>query len=148
MSQSQLQTLKGDHEHCLALVELLKYAIDEKDLSRHTEKVQNFLMKWQGDLDEHFKKEEAVLLPVYARFAAIDDPDFILMFFQHVEIRKTVYMLAERIESGLRGDDLITELVQQMTEHVDHEENVLMPKMMATIPPDKLAFIAESLRKW
>lgn len=148
MNQSHLQVLRGDHEHCLALVEVLKYAREEQDLSRHIEKVQNFLMKWQDDLDQHFKKEESVLLPVYARFAAIDDPDFILMFFQHVEIRKTVFQLSERIEAGQRADDLVADLVQQMMDHVEHEETILLPKMEATIPEDKLRFIAENMRKW
>ncbi|NUQ81879.1 MAG: hemerythrin domain-containing protein [Bacteroidetes bacterium] len=148
MPNTKLQVLRGDHEHCLVLTDFLKRALSETDLHKHSELVQDFLMKWQSDLDEHFKKEESVLLPAYARYASIDDPDFILLFLQHADIRRLVYELAEKNDSGIRADDTIQELIQAMVQHVDHEESVLLPKMESTIPEERLRAVVAQLTKW
>jgi len=121
-----LQELSRDHyfalEHALRLrraqAEGLAAAVDP------------FLEFWRTQMRQHFREEQEVVLPVFARHRPADDPAVVAVLVQHVEIARRV------MDLGTARDDLdlAHTLGHLIEEHVRHEEQVLFPAVEAALP--------------
>jgi iron-sulfur cluster repair protein YtfE (RIC family) len=100
---------------------------------------QKFLRFWAKTGREHFREEEEVLLPAYARCVRLDqDSDVMRMLADHAEIRARVQTLEELLasddESAIQElQELVAALAKTLRDHVRLEENVIFPKMEKTL---------------
>jgi len=97
--------------------------------------VDAFLEFWRTQMRQHFREEQEVLLPVFARYRPPDDPAAVTVLVQHVEIARRVMDLRAR-----RDDlDLAHALGGLIEQHVRHEEQVLFPAVETALPEEALA---------
>lgn len=137
-----LRDLSRDHHHGLAQARRLKRA-KAKDA---IETAQQFLDFWQRELTRHFRAEEEVLLPYYARHVAADDEDVVHMLTDHVSIRRAVLDVACR-PSGEGLKDVLNELGKLLEEHIRFEERVLFPKVESALTAEEMATLATRLTR-
>jgi DUF438 domain-containing protein len=96
---------------------------------------QEFVKFWAKTGREHFREEEEVLLPAYARCVRLDqDPDVMRMLADHAEIRAGVVTLEESLASVERAaapelENLVAALAKTLHDHVRLEENVIFPRV-------------------
>ncbi|QQE78668.1 hemerythrin domain-containing protein [Alicyclobacillus sp. SO9] len=92
-----LQELSRHHHHALVVAMNLKRAQIE-DVTKLRQEVIQF---WDDSGNHHFREEEDVLLPTYAKYKDLqDDENVIRMLIEHVQIR----MLVQTIRDGM-GDE-------------------------------------------
>ena len=79
---------------------------------------------WQTDGRQHFRVEDDLLLPAYARHRPADEPAVVRVLIEHVDLRRR----AAELEAG--GSPSLTdvhELGDRIEQHIRHEERVLFP---------------------
>ena len=83
----------------------------------------------------HFRAEEEVLLPAYARHSHCDQPAIVRVLTEHVDLR----LRAQDLEAAQEPDlaDL-RELGERLESHIRHEERVLFPMIEEALPADAL----------
>jgi hemerythrin-like domain-containing protein len=123
-----LQPLSRDHLKALLTAKALKEATDPEDVRRR------FLDFWHPDGGHHFRVEEEVLLPWWARYAEPDRPAIARMLEEHLEIRRQALRLADA-EATL--DDL-HRLGHLLHDHVRFEERHLFPLIEESLTPEQL----------
>jgi iron-sulfur cluster repair protein YtfE (RIC family) len=120
-----LLELSRDHQHGLVVALKLKRA-DEATASAACEA---FLAFWESEGREHFRAEEEILLPAFARHHDVADERVVRVLVDHVEIRRDAADLAA--DPGARPADL-HELGARLHDHIRHEERVLFPLIEAS----------------
>src|SRR5699024_3813671 len=96
---------------------------------------------WKPDGQEHFREEEEILLPAYAEFADIDQPEIIELLLEHVIIRSKMNQLLNN-ELTL---EKMRELRKLLTEHIRKEERIIFPMIEEALPEKKLIELAPYL---
>jgi hemerythrin-like domain-containing protein len=89
----------------------------------------------------HFRAEEEVLLPAYARHTEFDRPEIVRVLTEHVDLRRRgqdVKASADPDPSSLR------ELGERLERHIRFEERELFPMIEAALPDDELAELGEA----
>ena len=130
-----LADLSRDHHQALfQAMRLTKATPEELDSVR-----EGVLELWQGHGAEHFRQEEEILLPIYARHADPGAEEVASVLVDHVWIRERM----ERLERDELALDQVHGLGQRLHDHVRHEERVLFPLIEAALPADEL----EELRR-
>lgn len=135
-----MKPLSRHHHHALALAlkisRTLKDDMDEGALHMLREELQQF---WVTGGQEHFREEEEILLPAYARYASPRHEEIIEMLIEHAQIRA----LVAAIDDG-EGDLIATirELGLMLEKHVRREERVIFPMMEAALPDEVLQKLA------
>lgn len=95
---------------------------------------EKFLRFWQAAGKQHFREEEEVLLPAYARHKPLEkDAEVVRMLAQHAEIRGRIAHLAELLESGDLVEEELTALGKLLQEHVRLEEDKIFPRIEKTL---------------
>lgn len=98
---------------------------------------------WQSGGETHFREEEEIVLPVYAKYTDVNRPEIIDMLLEHVTIRSGM--------SQLQDDALTLEemraLGQLLQAHIRKEEQVIFPMIEAAIPEDELTKLAPYLHE-
>jgi iron-sulfur cluster repair protein YtfE (RIC family) len=100
---------------------------------------QKFLRFWGKTGREHFREEEEILLPAYARCVRLDqDSDVIRMLADHAEIRAAVQTLEQLLAADDKAaarklEELVASLAKTLHDHVRLEENVIFPRMEKTL---------------
>lgn len=94
-----------------------------------------FLDFFEREGARHFRIEEELLLPGFARHGDFDQPAIVRVLTEHVDLRR-------------RGQDLATspdadpvelrELGERLESHIRHEERVLFPMIEETLPAEEL----------
>jgi hemerythrin-like domain-containing protein len=131
-----LAPLSRDHHHGLFAAQKLRRATaDDAPQARAA-----FLEFWSTEGNHHFRVEEEVLLPAFARRGAHDDPAVVRALVEHVDLRRRAQSLAG--ESPL---DALHELGTRLAAHIRHEENVLFPLIEQTLPTDELTALGEAI---
>jgi hemerythrin-like domain-containing protein len=102
-----------------------------------------FLEFWRSDGRDHFRVEEEVLLPVWARHADVDQEGVARMLGDHLKIRRHVLDVEEH---GLSVEDA-HQLGQLLNDHVRFEERELFPRIEAALDADALSELAEAVEK-
>lgn len=100
-----------------------------------------FLRFFEDEAREHFRAEEELLLPVFARHVPADDPDVVRVLVEHVELHRGALDLA----AGTDDTDVLHALGELLERHVRHEERTLFPRIEAALSADDLASLGATL---
>ncbi len=107
-----------------------------------------FLKFWERTGSQHFREEEEVLLPAYARYAAIaDDPDVTHMLADHAAIRGLIEKLELLLNSKQPLENDLTELGERLRAHVRLEEDRVFPRIESAMPDAELAALGRHLTR-
>jgi hemerythrin-like domain-containing protein len=90
---------------------------------------------WNPDGQEHFREEEEILLPAYAQYKDINQPEIVEMLLEHVQIRAFFDKLLKLEDTDL---DLMHELGSLLETHIRKEERVIFPMIEKALPEEKL----------
>lgn len=135
-----LISLSHDHHQALRAAQKLRRATTRTVGEARA----GFLEYWSGHGRRHFRLEEEVLLPAYARHGDSHHPLVARALCEHVEIRQ----LAEAVLDD-RGSTLesLGDLGARLAEHVRFEERELFPHIEHAMPAAQLAALAVALEQ-
>jgi iron-sulfur cluster repair protein YtfE (RIC family) len=131
-----LTPLSHDHHQALHQALRLKRA-GEEDLREVTAGALEF---WREQGALHFRIEEEILLPAFARHADPGDERVVRVLVDHVWIRERM----ARLESDPSVAEL-HELGERLDAHVRHEERVLFPAIEEALQAGELAELGEAV---
>lgn len=96
---------------------------------------------WNPDGSNHFREEEDILLPVYAKYEKVDTETIKNMLMEHVLIRsKMQQLLAEELAM-----EEMHELGALLENHIREEERVIFPMIEQALPEGELSRLASYL---
>jgi hemerythrin-like domain-containing protein len=96
----------------------------------------------------HFREEEEILLPAYARHLSLDeDKDVMRMLADHAAIRAKIADLAVQVDNGAPVEAALVELGRLFHDHVRLEENVIFPRMEKTLTEAELRRVGKLLTR-
>jgi len=127
-----LRPLSREHLNALHAAKILR---EGTDLAAVTEVFFDF---WEAEGQGHFRIEEEVLLPHWARYAEVDRPGVARMLEEHLAIRRE----ALRLKAGVASLAEAQELGRLLHDHVRFEERQLFPIVEETLDADSLAELA------
>jgi hemerythrin-like domain-containing protein len=133
----ELAVLSREHHVALEIALRLRRATDtDADAVRTAARA-----FWTAEGREHFRQEEELVLPAFARHAPADDPDVVRVLVEHVDIRRRVADL----DGGTVPVDALHELGVLLRDHVRHEERVLFPRIEAALADAELEALGAAL---
>jgi hemerythrin-like domain-containing protein len=112
-------------------------ALQLKRAGRETavEARQVFLEFYARDGARHFRAEEELLLPAFARHTSVDDPAIVRVLTEHVDLRGR----GQDLERSADPDPAtLRELGERLESHIRFEERVLFPMIEEALPVDEL----------
>ena len=132
MKRSEALTpLSHQHHQGLFVAMQLKRATRETAAEARTA----FLDFYEREGAHHFRIEEELLLPGFARHADFDQPAIARVLIEHVDLRRRGQDLAA---AGEADPIELRELGERLERHIRHEERVLFPMIEAALPADEL----------
>ena len=135
-----LAPLSRDHHHGLFVAQKLKRATaDTEEEARAA-----FLDFFETEGGRHFRVEEGVLLPAFARYGDPDEPALVQVLVDHVDLRRRAQDLAQSARPSL---DELHELGARLERHIRHEERVLFPMIEDALPADELEDLAAAVER-
>jgi hemerythrin-like domain-containing protein len=135
-----LRPLSRDHHHGLFVAMTLKRADRETAAAAREE----FLEFWHREGWRHFRIEEELLLPAYARHAPPTEEAVVRVLTDHVDLRRDSADLEADAEPSLES---LRELGGRLEAHIRHEERVLFPRIEGAMPDDELARLGAELER-
>jgi hemerythrin-like domain-containing protein len=125
----------SQHHH-FALIQALEMrraaeAPVEKRAAAVTRQAEKFVRFWHKTGKVHFREEEEVLLPAYARHTRIDkDPHVVRLLADHAEIRAAVLDFETRLATRetIQAEEL-AHIAKLLHDHVRLEENEVFPRI-------------------
>jgi hemerythrin-like domain-containing protein len=97
---------------------------------------QAFLDFFEREGASHFRAEEELLLPAYARHTAYDKPEIVRVLTDHVDLRRR----GQDLEANAHPDpSALRELGERLEAHIRFEERELFPMIESVLPDDELA---------
>jgi len=108
-----------------------------------------FIRFWQKTGHVHFREEEEVLLPAYARHVRLDlDAEVMRMLADHAEIRAAVLDFEQRIEgkTPIEAEE-IARVGKILHDHVRLEENVIFPRIEKVLGEEQLITMGRGLTR-
>jgi hemerythrin-like domain-containing protein len=109
---------------------------------------EKFLQFWEKNGRLHFREEEEILLPAYARHVALEsDPDAMRMLADHAAIRARIEQLRELLEAEQPVEATLAELARMLNDHVRLEENRVFPRMEKTFSEQELSALGKRLTR-
>jgi len=151
-----LRDLSSDHHHALVQARRLVKAAEEgmapptggvtaghDSAAAHAEALaqvaRGFLTFWSQHTVLHFRQEEEVLLPAFARYGDPALEPVVRVLVEHVQIRRLVDDLQQQVASGQLSVHTMRAVGEMLKGHIRHEENVLFPLIEAAMPEEALA---------
>ena len=142
-----LHALSQHHHFALTQALLMRRATQAPAAKRAAavrQAAEKFLHFWEKTGRQHFREEEEVLLPAYARHKRLDQHAAIIrLLADHAQIRSQIEDLAAALEgSSPRPDTLancVAGLAQALHDHVRFEENEVFPQMEKVLGESALA---------
>jgi len=139
----ELRDLSEEHHHGLvAARRLRRAALGEIPMELA---VAHFLESWREEIQPHFRREEEVLLPGYARVVPADDALIVRTLTEHVALRRAVIEIEDA--RGAERLRLAGALGQALDDHIRFEERVLFPAVEAALGGTALADLGRALRE-
>lgn len=135
-----LAPLSRDHHAGLFAAQQLKRA----DPATAAAARERFLSFWQQEGSKHFRIEEEVLLPGFARYESPDHEAVVRVLVDHVALRRMAADLEAEAEPAL---DRLHELGERLEGHIRHEERVLFPAIEQAMPEPELAELGEAVAR-
>jgi iron-sulfur cluster repair protein YtfE (RIC family) len=139
---AELRDLSVEHHHGLVAARRMRLAsTGETPLAPA---IEGFHQAWQDEIAPHFRQEEEVLLPAFARAAAADDPLIARTLTEHADLRRSV---AELDEAGSPEERrrLAGEIGTALEAHIRFEERILFPAIETALAGPALAALGEAL---
>jgi hypothetical protein len=133
-----LAQLSRDHHHGLVVAQRLRRATDATGADARD----YFLAFWREEGHDHFRAEEDLLLPAFARHYPPTHEAVVRVLTDHVDLRRRAADLAA---NPALGCEHLRELGQRLNDHIRHEERVLFPLIERAMPDDELAELAGAL---
>lgn len=127
--------LSRHHHHALIMalkISKLSAEPNEDEVASLKNELKQF---WETESQEHFREEEEILLPAYAKYASIRQPEIIDMLLEHVEIRSLVSQINDETAEVV---PLIRRLGVMLEQHVRKEERVIFPMIESALPEEVL----------
>ena len=107
-----------------------------------------FVRFWKSAGQIHFREEEEVLLPAYARHARLDkDAEVMRMLAEHAIIRGLVSTVELALEKGEIAEEDVSRLAQTLHDHVRLEENEIFPRIEKALSEDELRAMGKGLHR-
>lgn len=135
-----LRRLSRQHHQGLAVALQLKRATEASAAAAR----EAFLEFWQREGRIHFRAEEEVLLPAFARRAAPDHEAVVRVLVEHVDLRRQAYELGRDDQPAAEA---LHGLGARLEAHIRHEERVLFPLIEDALPPAELERMAAELER-
>jgi hemerythrin-like domain-containing protein len=127
-----LRPLSREHLNALHAAKVLR---EGNDLEAVTDVFFDF---WESEGQRHFRIEEEVLLPHWARYAEVDRSGMARMLEEHLAIRRE----ALRLKAGEASLEEAQDLGRLLHDHVRFEERQLFPIVEEALDADSLAELA------
>jgi len=109
---------------------------------------QKFVRFWDQTGRQHFREEEEILLPAYARHVSLQsDPDVVRMLVDHAEIRSHIELLRELLENKKPVEGVLGELGGRLQAHVRLEEDRVFPRIEKALPEAELEALGKRLSR-
>ena len=108
-----------------------------------------FVRFWHKSGHVHFREEEEVLLPAYARHTRLDqDAEVVRILADHAEIRATVQDFERRLaaKSPIEAEEM-ARLAKLLHDHVRLEENELFPRIEKALGEEHLNAMGRGLTR-
>ena len=133
-----LVALSHDHQHGLAAaLALRRAAAGDAEAARSA-----FLDFWRSEGSVHFRVEEGVLLPAFARHGDARIEAVARVLLDHVELRARAAAIEADPEPPL---ELLHSTGGLLADHIRHEERVLFPLIEQALPEAELAELGRAL---
>jgi hemerythrin-like domain-containing protein len=121
------------HQHHQGLFAALQLKRARRDSAAEARKV--FLDFFEREGARHFRAEEELLLPAFARHTDVDDAAIARVLTEHVDLRGR----ARDLERSTDPDPTaLRELGERLESHIRFEERVLFPLIEEALPVDDL----------
>jgi hemerythrin-like domain-containing protein len=135
-----LRTLSHQHHQGLYAALQLKRAQQKTAANAR----QAFVDFFEREGARHFRIEEELLLPAYARHAQFDEPAIVRVLTEHVDLRRR----GQDLENSADPDPyVLRELGERLERHIRFEERVLFPMIEGALPPDELQRLAAAIER-
>jgi iron-sulfur cluster repair protein YtfE (RIC family) len=135
-----LVELSRDHHHGLVVAQQLVRATPETATVARSA----FLAYWEHEGREHFRIEEEVVLPAFARRGSPTHEDVVRVLTDHVELRR---LAADLAADPRPAPERLHELGERLRAHIRHEERVVFPLIEAALPDDELVALAAAVAR-
>src|SRR5215203_822872 len=126
-----LKPLSRDHHHGLFVAMKLRRANEETAGEARAA----FLDFWRSEGRRHFRIEEELLLPAYARHGSAEEEAVVRVLTDHVELRRRGGELEAEAAVPLES---LHRFGERLEAHIRHEERVLFPMIELALPDDEL----------
>lgn len=142
----------SQHHH-FALIEALqirraKELPAAKRSAAFRKQAEEFVRFWKKAGQQHFREEEEVLLPAYARHAEIsEDRDVIRMLADHAQIRALIGEIEAALEAGASPDEKLVALGHRLQEHVRLEEDRIFPRIEKALSEEEMRAMGKHLTR-
>lgn len=136
-----LKPLSQHHMEGLHIALKLSRAGTEKSRLTFSEIIKDAEQFWIPDGRNHFREEEDILLPVYAKYETIDTDTIKNMLIEHVIIRSKMQQLIDK-ELPI---EKMQELGKLLESHIRNEERVIFPMIEEALPETELSKLAPYL---
>ena len=143
----------SQHHH-FALIQALEMrraaeAPAEKRAAAVARSAEKFVRFWHKTGNVHFREEEEVLLPAYARHTRLDRiPEVMRILADHAEIRAAVRDFEQRLasKSPIEPEEL-GRLGKLLHDHVRLEENEVFPRIERVLGEEQLKTMGHGLTR-
>jgi hemerythrin-like domain-containing protein len=121
----------------------------EKRAAAVARQAEKFVRFWQKSGQVHFREEEEVLLPAYARHIRLDtDAEVMRVLADHAEIRAAVRVFEQRMATKIPiGAEEIGRLGKLLHDHVRLEENEVFPRIEKVLGEEQLNAMGRGLTR-
>lgn len=137
----ELRDLSEQHHYGLVEARNLRHAAEGRKPLDET--IAAFLYAWEAEIQPHFRCEEELLLPEFARCVPEDDPLIVQTLVEHVRLRRAVREL--KTADAARRRELAAWLGRALDEHIRFEERQLFPRVEAVCAGTLLAELGEAI---
>jgi hemerythrin-like domain-containing protein len=110
---------------------------------------EKFVRFWHKAGHVHFREEEEVLLPAYARHTRLDrDPEVMRLLADHAEIRAAVLQFEQRLfEKAPIEPEELARVGKLLHDHVRLEENEVFPRIEKVLGEKNLNSMGRGLTR-
>ena len=121
----------------------------EKRDSAVQRQADKFVAFWHKSGVVHFREEEEILLPAYARYTRLDqDAGIMRLLADHAEIRAAVEDFERRRKKKLPIEaDAMAHLAKLLHDHVRFEENDVFPRIERVLGEENLVAMGRGLTR-
>lgn len=132
-----LVRLSDDHHHELVLARRLQHAAAAAPEER-LRVAEEYVTQFFGETTEHFRREEEILFPLYARHAGAT-PLLERILREHMELHGLARELRAQAAVGEVPPETLDTLGSLLHDHVRVEERELFEEIQRTVPEAELA---------